>query len=132
MRVPRGMPAVSVFRSANGDQQGAALAAPKLRGGSDVNIETNVCGHCGTEVTGGYEVCRGCGARYTRHVGRAIRGVVCVVLGFAAAVVGLLYLVVNYGSDVTGMLVLLGGVAGVFIGMKHIRDGWRKAWWQTS
>ena len=101
-----------------------------------MNIEINICGHCGTEVRGGYTVCPGCGAVYTRRVGRAVRGIVCVVVGFPAAVLALVYLVSGYtyssGSELGGMAVLLVGIALVYAGIKHFRDGWRKAWWRTS
>ena len=100
-----------------------------------MNTESNVCGRCGTEV-GAYEVCRACGAVYTRHVGRAIRGVACLVFGVPAALIGVAYLFSGYStgsnSDLLTLLVILGGIVAIRFGMKHIRDGGRKRWWRAS
>lgn len=98
-----------------------------------MNMEINVCGHCGTEVRGGYTVCPGCGAVYARRVGRAVRGVVCVVIGGLAALFGLLEMFFGARSyEFTNVAILLGGILAVYMGRKHFRDGWTKAWWRET
>ena len=60
----------------------------------------------------------------------------CVILGVPAALLGLVYLFSGYStgtnSDLLTLLVILGGIAGIYFGIRHIRDGGRKRWWRVS
>lgn len=51
-------------------------------------VASRFCGHCGTEVSGGYTVCAACGANYRRKGRGLYIGILLGVLGVQALVTG--------------------------------------------
>lgn len=79
-------------------------------------VASRFCGHCGTEVSGGYTVCAACGANYRRKGRGLYIGILLGVLGVQALVTG----------EWEGAVVLLG------VGFLLIRHARQRAWYRRN